>query len=68
MKSDMKFKIENMTCGGCARSVTATIKELDQNAVVNIDIESKWVEVETNVPEQEVVEALNEDGFPPVNV
>ncbi len=28
----MKFRIENMTCGGCARSVTATIKDLDENA------------------------------------
>lgn len=62
----MKFRIENMTCGGCARSVTATIKELDQNAIVNIDIESKWVEVQSSVPEQDIIDALQEDGFPPV--
>lgn len=62
----MKFRIENMTCGGCARSVTATIKELDQNAIVNIDIESKWVEVQSSVPEQDIIDALQEDGFPAV--
>lgn len=61
----MKFRIDNMTCGGCARSVTATIKELDQNAIVNIDVESKLVEVESNVSEQEIIDALQEDGFPP---
>ena len=63
----MKFRIDNMTCGGCARSVTATIKELDQNAIVNIDVESKLVEVESNVSEQEIIDALQEDGFPPAS-
>ena len=26
----MKLLIENMTCGGCARGVTATIQDIDQ--------------------------------------
>ena len=62
----MKFRIDNMTCGGCARSVTATIKELDQNAIVDIDVGTKWVEVESTVAENDIIEALKEDGFPPV--
>ncbi|MGE8523067.1 MULTISPECIES: heavy-metal-associated domain-containing protein [unclassified Acinetobacter] len=63
----MKFRIENMTCGGCARSVTATIKDLDENATVNIDVVSKLVEVDSTVSEAEIVAALTEDGFPPVS-
>ena len=62
----MKFRIENMTCGGCARSVTATIKDLDENATVNIDVDTKLVEVNTAVTEDKIVAALTEDGFPPV--
>lgn len=62
----MKFRIENMTCGGCARSVTATIKDLDENATVNIDVDTKLVEVNTTVAEDKIVAALTEDGFPPV--
>ncbi|MGE8538738.1 MAG: heavy-metal-associated domain-containing protein [Acinetobacter sp.] len=62
----MKFRIENMTCGGCARSVTATIKDLDANASVNIDVATKLVEVESTLSEAEIVAALTEDGFPPV--
>ena len=62
----MKFRIENMTCGGCARSVTATIKDLGENATVNIDVATKLVEVESTVSESEIVAALTEDGFPPV--
>ena len=64
----MKLRIDNMTCGGCARSVTATIKELDQNAVVTIDVATKLVDVETQISQDEVIAALTEDGFPPVTV
>lgn len=62
----MKFRIDNMTCGGCARSVTATIQDLDPNAQVNIDVATKLVDVVTTLSQQQLVDALNEDGFPPV--
>ena len=31
----MQFHIENMTCGGCARSVTKAIQSVDPTAEVN---------------------------------
>ncbi|ENU98011.1 MULTISPECIES: heavy-metal-associated domain-containing protein [Acinetobacter] len=64
----MKFRIENMTCSGCARSVTATIQELDENAKVNVDVVSKMVEVESSASESEIIAALTEDGFPPETI
>ena len=63
----MKLKIENMTCGGCARSVTATVKDVDANAVVNIDVATKIVELETTQLDA-VLKALDDDGFPAVAV
>lgn len=63
----MKLKIENMTCGGCARSVTATVKDIDANAVVNIDVATKIVELETTQLDA-VLKALDDDGFPAVAV
>lgn len=62
----MKFCVENMTCGGCARSVTATLKNLDADALVQIDVESKWVDLQTRLTVEQVREALTEDGFPPI--
>lgn len=62
----MKFRVENMTCGGCARSVTATLKQLDPQATVNIDVETKWVDLDSTLSVEQVTEALTEDGFPPV--
>ena len=63
----MEFHVEDMTCGGCARSVTATIKNIDPNATVDIDVATKLVNVQSSVDEQKIKEALAEDGFPALN-
>ena len=63
----MKLRIDAMTCGGCARSVTATIKGIDPNAAVDIDVASKLVNVQTATDEQKILDALAADGFPAVN-
>ena len=62
----MKLRIDAMTCGGCARSVTATIKDVDPNAKVDIDVAAKLVEVESSEEQQKILDALAEDGFPAV--
>lgn len=43
----MLLKIENMTCGGCARSVTKAIQSVDPNATVKPDPAARTVKVET---------------------
>ncbi len=60
----MKLLIENMTCGGCARGVTATIHEIDPNAKVDIDLATKVVSVESAEIIDKITNALAEDGFP----
>lgn len=61
----MKFEILNMNCGGCAKGVTATIKDVDENAEVKIDLETKLVEVTSKASLESIKTALEEDGFPP---
>lgn len=60
----MKLLINNMTCGGCARGVTATIKSVDENAIIDVNLDSKIVTVDTNTSSDKIIEALAEDGFP----
>ena len=62
----MQFHIENMTCGGCVRGVTATIRSIDPDAAVSGNPETRLVEVTTLAPRERLVEALIEAGFPPV--
>ena len=50
----MQFHIENMTCGGCARSVTKAIQSVDPKAEVQADLASHKVEVKTAAPREAV--------------
>ena len=61
----MKLHIESMTCGGCARSVTAAIKDVDPAATVDIDLPGKNVKIESSLPVESFTKALEEAGFPP---
>lgn len=62
----MQLIIENMTCGGCARGVTATIQSIDPQAKVEIDVEKKLVELQSSADLEQILQALAEDGFPAV--
>jgi len=60
----MKLHIESMTCGGCARSVTAAIKDVDPAATVDIDLPGRNVKIESSQPVENFTKALEDVGFP----
>jgi len=60
----VQLYIEKMVCNGCIRSVTATVKELDANAVINIDLPQKMVTIQSTQPVDSITLALEEAGFP----
>lgn len=60
----MQFHIENMTCSGCARSVTKAIQSVDRGAVIKPDPETRKVEVETSAVRSAIEAALVEAGYP----
>ncbi len=61
----MQFHIENMTCGGCVRSVTKAIQSIDPAAEVKADVGTHKVDVKTGVPRERLVAALTEVGYVP---
>jgi copper chaperone len=61
----MQFHIDNMTCGGCARAVTAAIRDLDPAATIKADPPARSVDVETACSETELRAALTAAGFAP---
>ena len=61
----MQFHLEDMTCGGCARSVTKAIEGVDPQASVQADPASRRVQVQTSASEAQIVAALTDAGFPP---
>lgn len=60
----MQFHIENMHCGGCARSVTKAIQSVDPEAAVEADPATHKVEVRSHKPREAFLPALTEAGFP----
>ncbi|MBN8968375.1 MAG: heavy-metal-associated domain-containing protein [Rhizobiales bacterium] len=62
----MDFKIESMTCGGCARSVTKAIQSIDSNARVETDPDARAVKVETSATQAAILQVLEDAGFPAV--
>ena len=61
----MQFHLDDMVCGGCARSVTKAIQTIDPGATVVTDPATHRVEVKTSASEERIVAALREAGFPP---
>lgn len=60
-----QFRIDNMVCGGCARSVTKAVQSVDANAKVVADPPNRRVEVESSASRELLESALREAGFPP---
>ena len=60
----MKFEVQDMTCGGCAKSVTKAIQSVDPNATVKPDPAARTVKVETAATIADIERVLEEAGYP----
>jgi copper chaperone len=60
----MQFKIENMTCGGCASSVTKAIRSVDPSARVTADPGTRTVEIISDQPRDLFESCLEQAGYP----
>jgi len=60
----MEFTVEGMSCNHCVSNVTKTVKALDPQAKVEVDLASHKVRVETGKQAQEVAKALADAGYP----
>ena len=43
----LRFKVANMSCGGCARAVTAALRGVDPAAGIAVDLDRREVAVES---------------------
>ncbi|KAF1053107.1 MAG: Copper chaperone CopZ [Stenotrophomonas maltophilia] len=57
------FNVKGMTCGHCVRAVTQAIQGRDAAASVQVDLGSGEVRVESRLAEQELLEAIREEGY-----
>jgi len=63
-----KFKVTDMTCGHCEAVVTKTLKGVDPDARVKVDLGKQEVEVESARDADDFSQALAAAGYPPRSV
>lgn len=59
----VQFHVAGMTCGGCARSVTNAVKGVDAGAVVNVDLATKLVAVDSKAAASAIANAIKAAGY-----
>ncbi len=57
------YRVNGMTCQGCANSVTKAIKAAAPAAAVKVDLTAKTVSVEGQVAAETVQAAVKDAGF-----
>lgn len=60
----IRFNIPNMTCGGCAKSVTKTLLSVDPQARIETDPPARQVRVDSILDGSAFVAPLEEAGYP----
>lgn len=60
----LRFHVPNMTCGGCAKSVTKALSSVDPKARIETDPSTREVRIESSADEQALLAALEEAGYP----
>ncbi len=67
MESPLQFKVEGMTCGGCARSVRQALEAVPGVTVVRVVAgEPVQVRLEEEVGRDQMTAAVERAGFRPV--
>jgi copper chaperone len=59
----LELNLPGMTCGGCARGVTAAIKSVDSTAKVVTDVPGRTVRIETSAKLEAIKAAVAEAGY-----
>ena len=61
------FKVQDMTCGHCEKTIKKTLSEAHPEAQIKIELEKKLLTVE-NLSDERVVFLLNESGYNPEKI
>ncbi len=57
------FRVPDIHCDGCVRALTGAVRDLDDTASLEADLQTKQVRVETTAPDEAVAEAIRDAGF-----
>lgn len=58
-----ELTLPTMTCGHCVKSVTETVRGVDAQATVEIDLAQHKVAITSNLPRAQIEQALRDSGY-----
>lgn len=58
-----RFNVQGMTCGHCVKAVTSAIRDRDPHALVQVDLPTGEVIVESDLTAQEVIGLIVQEGY-----
>jgi copper chaperone len=61
----MEFNVADMSCGGCASTISRAVANLDPTAKVQIDVATKTVKVESSLKQGQIASVIEKAGFHP---
>lgn len=59
----LRFHVSNMSCGGCAKSVTRAVQGVAANAKVEVDLATREISVSGTSDRDGVIGALKRAGY-----
>lgn len=62
----IEYTVQDMTCGSCAKRITAAIAELDPQADVDIDVQARRVSIESAQSADALRAKIAAAGYTPV--
>ena len=57
------FQVQGMTCGHCERAVVHAVREIDADAIIQVDLPTGQVVVESEKSRDAVAAAIAEEGY-----
>jgi copper chaperone len=61
----IQFSIPSMSCGHCVKAVTQAVQDVDPQAKVDVNLDTKLVQVDSTAERQKIVESLADAGYAP---
>ncbi|NKC31137.1 heavy-metal-associated domain-containing protein [Falsiroseomonas selenitidurans] len=58
-----RFRIANMSCGGCAKGVTASLRQADQEAKIDIRLDTREAAVTSATDTARLEQVLRDGGW-----
>lgn len=59
----LKLKVPDISCDGCAETITESIHTMEPDAKVDVDVQAKTVTVEAAASEETIKQAIVAAGY-----